>query len=313
MRVAAAQTHPAWGDAAATTKTVVRWLGEAAREGVDLLAFGETFLPGYPFWVSRTDGARFDDERQKAAYAYYLDAAVELGGPALAEIAEAARDLGVFTYLGVAERGAGPARGTVYATLVAIDPTLGIASAHRKLVPTWEERLVWGAGDGHGLRVHPTAAGLRVGGLNCWENWMPQARHALYAQGADLHVAVWPGSTRLTRDVTRFTAFEGRMFVLSAGALLTLEDVARDFPLYDDVAGDADPVAYDGGSAVAAPDGTWLVEPVSGEERLVVADLDEAAVRRARHNFDPTGHYARPDVFEVTVHRRRLGAASFDQ
>jgi nitrilase len=306
------RARSAGGPAAAPPPPGARGGAAPAGGGVDLLAFGETFLPGYPFWVSRTDGARFDDDRQKAAYAYYLDAAVELGGPELAEITEAVGDLGVVTNLAIAERGAGPARGTVYATLVAIDPRGGVVSAHRKLVPTWEERLVWGAGDGAGLRVHATSAGLRVGGLSCWENWMPQARHALYAQGADLHVAAWPGSTRLSRDLTRFAAFEGRMFALSAGALLGPDDVARDFPLRDEAAADREPVVYDGGSCVAAPDGTWLVEPVSGEERLVVADLDAAAVRRARHNFDPTGHYARPDVFEVTVHRRRLDAATFE-
>ncbi|HEX6208621.1 MAG TPA: carbon-nitrogen hydrolase family protein [Actinomycetota bacterium] len=312
MRVAAAQTHPAWGDKEAGTKRVLEWIGRAADERVQLVAFGEAFLSGYPFWVSRTDGARFDAADQKEAYAFYLEAAVELGGPELAQISEAVRDLGVFTYLGLTERGAGPARGTVYCTLVAIDPARGVVSAHRKLTPTYEERLVWGAGDGHGLRTHDVGPS-RVGGLNCWENWVPQARHAMYAQGEDLHVAVWPGSTGLTRDATRFVALEGRCFVLSAGALLSPGDVSDEFPLRGPALDRAPEVMYDGGSGVAGPDGAWVAEPVSGEERLVVADLDMSRVREERQSFDPTGHYARPDVFEVRVHRRRLDAVTFDE
>jgi nitrilase len=306
LRVAAAQTAPVWGDKAATAERVADWIGRAAAEGAELVAFGETFLPGYPFWVSRTHGARFDAPDQKEAYAFYLEAAVELDGPELGLVAEAARDHGVFAYLGVAERT--PGGGTVYATLVAVDPERGIVGAHRKVMPTYEERMVWGQGDGHGLRAHVTN-GIRVGGLNCWENWLPQARQAIYAEGIDLHVAVWPGSVGLTRDITRFVALEGRCYVLSAGALLRPEDVSAAFPLREAALAGAPPLLYDGGSAVAAPDGTWLVEPVSGEERLVVADLDPRRVREERQNFDPVGHYARPDVFSLTVDRRRLSAA----
>jgi nitrilase len=310
MRVAAAQAHPAWLDPARGTELVTDWLARAAAEEVELLAFGETFLSGYPAWVSTTGGARFEDAKQKRAYAAYLDAAVELEGPELARVAAAVAEHGVFAYLGITERGTGPATGTVFATLVAIDPAAGIVSAHRKLRPTYEERLVWGPGDGHGLRVHALPSGWRVGGLNCWENWMPLARTALYAGGEDLHVSSWPGSTRLTGDITRFVAREGRVFSLAAGGLLTLDDVPTDFPLYDELA-EAGGVHQDGGSAVAAPDGRWIVEPVADTEQLVVADLDLTEVRAERQNFDPTGHYARPDVLHLTVDRRRLAGVEF--
>ena len=311
MRIAAAQIHPAWGNKTATTDRVADWIGRAAADGVELVAFGETFLSGYPFWVSMTDGARFEDADQKRAFAAYLDSAVDVDGPELARIAEAARDSRVFTYLGITERGGGTARGTVFATLVAIDPERGVVSTHRKLMPTYEERLVWGIGDGHGLRVHGLPGGTRVGGLNCWENWMPQARHALYAGGEDLHVAVWPGSTENTRDITRFIAREGRVFVLSAGVLLHTDDISADFPLRDRVLAGGPQLMYDGGSAIAGPDGEWIVAPVAGEERLVAADIDLARVREERQNFDPTGHYSRPDVFDVRVDRRRRAAATF--
>ena len=143
---------------------------------------------------------------------------------------------------------------------------------------------------------------------------MPQARHAMYAGGEDLHVSVWPGSCDLTRDITRFTALEGRVYVLAASALLSLDDIPRDFPLYDEIAAlPAGGVEYDGGSAIAGPDGRWLAEPVAVEERLVCAEIDLRRVREERQNFDPTGHYSRPDVFEVRVNRRRLEAVTFEE
>lgn len=307
LRIAAAQTAPVWGDAGATTDKVVSWIADAAAQGVELLAFGETFLSGYPFWVARTDGARFDAPDQKEAYASYLDAAVALDGPELAAVCEAAHRHGVFVYLGITERAT--SGGTVYATLVAVEPEAGIVSAHRKTMPTYEERLVWGIGDGNGLRVHDTG-GVRVSGLNCWENWIPVARHSLYAQGIDLHVAAWPGSVGLTEDITRFIAREGRCFVLSAGALLCDTDVPDSFPAKA-ASFDGPEMAYDGGSAIAGPDGQWIVAPVAGDERLVIADIDTALVRAERQNFDPAGHYFRNDIFTVGVDRTRQNGARF--
>jgi nitrilase len=310
MRVAAAQARPLWLDPSATTKKVLAWLENAVAQEVELIAFPETFLSGYPSWLEHTGGARFDDAAQKRAYAAYLEASVEVSGPELTAITEAARDLGLFVYLGTTERATGNARGTVFCTLVAIDPVAGIVSTHRKLMPTHEERLVWGIGDGHGLRVHQVGS-TRVGGLNCWENWMPQARHALYAQGEELHVSVWPGNPHNTADLPRFIAREGRVFSLAANGLLGLADIPADFPLRAELE-EAGVVDYcRGGSAVAGPDGTWVVEPVVDEERLVIADLDLAQVARERQNFDPTGHYSRPDVFSVEVDRRRREASQF--
>ena len=313
MRIAAANAHGLWGRPDAGAERVTEWLARAAGEGVDLLAFGETHLGGYPFWLGDTGGARFDDPDQKRAYAYYLEAAVELEGPQLRLIAEAAAEHRVFTYLGIAERRAHTARGSVYATLVAIDPKRGIVSAHRKVQPTYEERLAWAAGDGNGLRVHTVTGregdSMRVGGLNCWENWLPQARLALYAGGEDIHVSAWPGAVRNTQDITRFIAREGRVFSLAAGTIISSTDVPADFPLRDRLeAGDWS----DGGSAIAGPDGGWLVQP-STEEGLVIADVDVARVREERQNFDPTGHYGRPDLFQLRVDRRRLAVAELSE
>ncbi len=311
MRAAAAQARPAWLDPAATTGIVCDLVSEAGARGVELLAFPEAFLAGYPAWVCRTDGARFEDPLQKRAYGQYLESAVTLGGPEIRTIADACARHGVFTLLGISERGEGSGRGTVWCTLVAIHPERGVVGAHRKLVPTHDERLVWARGDGHGLRTH-AVGGMRVGGLSCWENWMPQARHALYADGADVHVGTWPGWSGQVADITRMIAIEGRVFSIAASGLLSLDDIPDDFVLADRLRESVEELPFDGGSGIAAPDGTWLAGPVVGTEGLVVADLDPVMLHGERLHLDPTGHYARPDVFEVTVHRRRLAAVAFD-
>jgi len=306
LRIGAAQTAPVFLDRRATAERALAWIERAADEGLDLVAFGETFLPGYPFWVEHTGGAEFDSPLQADAYARYVDAAVRIDGPEIAELAAAARARKVFVVVGVVERA--PSGGSVYAALVPICPDRGVLFSHRKLVPTLEERLVWAPGDGHGLRTFDVK-GVTVSALNCWENWMPQARHALYAQGSQVHVALWPGSVGNTRDITRFVAQEGRVFVLSASSLLRRSDVPDEFP----PAAELPETGWqrNGGSAIAAPDGTWLAEPVADEERLVTADIDPEAVARARRTFDPTAHYSRPDVFRVAVDRARRQAATF--
>ena len=179
-----------------------------------------------------------------------------------------------------------------------------ILSVHRKLMPTHDERLTWSPGDGHGLQVHPLGP-FTVGSLNCWENWMPLARAALYGQGEDLHVAIWPGSIHNTEDITRFIALESRSFVLSVSALMTLDDFPEDTPYLSEIRKNSADVLANGGSCIASPDGSWLVEPVINEEKLLVAELDHEIVRQERQNFDPAGHYSRPDVTQLVINRQR--------
>ncbi|MEM7679252.1 MAG: nitrilase-related carbon-nitrogen hydrolase, partial [Myxococcota bacterium] len=175
--------------------------------------------------------------------------------------------------------------------------------------PTYEERLVWGAGDGHGLLTHPVGP-FTVGALNCWENWMPLTRASLYAQGMNLHVASWPGAPRNTENSTPFFAFEGRSYVASVSGILRPEDIPEDVPLRSQIIKD-DSILLTGGSAVAGPDGRWVLPPVPEKIGIFTADIDIHRVRQARQNFDPAGHYARPDVFRLTVDRRRQSAAHF--
>lgn len=171
-------------------------------------------------------------------------------------------------------------------------------------MPTYEERLTWSPGDGHGLRTHKLEA-FTAGGLNCWENWMPLPRAALYGMGEDLHVAVWPGGLHNTEDITRFIAKEARSFVISASGVMTKSDFPSDTPHLEKILENAKDTLANGASCIAGPDGKWIVPPVENEETLIVADLDHNRVLEERQNFDPVGHYSRPDVTELTINRTR--------
>jgi nitrilase len=310
LTVGVAQIAPVWLQRDATLAKIVDRIHEAAAEGCGLVAFGEALVPGYPFWVERTDGARFESGLQKELYGHYVQQSVCIEAGDLDGVRTAARENAIAVYLGVMERA--PDRGghSLYASMVYVDSSGAIGSVHRKLMPTYEERLVWAMGDGHGLRTHKLGP-FTVGGLNCWENWLPLARAALYAQGEDLHVAIWPGSRRNTEDVTRFIAREGRSFVVSVSGLMRRSDIPDDIPRAAMLRETADEVMANGGSCIAAPNGEWLLEPETDVESLRVAELDHRRVLEERQNMDVAGHYSRPDVTRLHVDRRRQSTADF--
>jgi len=304
LTVALAQISPMWLDREKTLEKIMDYVSMAGEESCRLVAFGEALLPGYPFWIELTDGARFDSPLQKDLYAHYLDQAVQIEAGDLQPLVNLAAELDIAVVVGVIERAADRGGHSLYCSLVYIDASAGVSPVHRKLMPTHEERLVWAPGDGHGLRVHSLGA-FTVGGLNCWENWMPLARSALYAQGEDLHVALWPGNLRNTQEITRFVALESRSYVMSVCGLMRKDDMPDSTPHLDAIQADCPEWLANGGSCIAAPDGRWLVEPLTESEQLVVATLDHQLVRAERQNFDPAGHYGRPDVTRLKVNRKR--------
>lgn len=310
LRVSLAQIAPHWLDRPATLAKIEDFVQQAAGQGSRLVVFGEGLLPGYPFWPALTDGARFESAVQKELFAHYSSQAVDIDAGDIGSLCEAAARHEIAIYLGCIERAADRGGQSLYASLVYIDAGGQIGSVHRKLCPTYEERLVWSAGDGHGLKVHDLD-GFRVGGLNCWENWMPLPRAALYAQGENVHVAAWPGSLRNTSDITRFIARESRSYVLSVSGLMHADGIDEGIPHASQLRTAASGWLADGGSCIASPDGQWLLEPQVEGEGLFSADLDMEMIRRERQNFDPAGHYSRPDVTRLSVDRTRQSTVSF--
>lgn len=304
LKVALAQIAPIWLDKEKTLEKILASIKEAATAECELIVFGEGLLPGYPFWLALTEGAAWDAPVQKELHAHYIRNAIQIEKGELDQVCTLARENKIAIYLGIIERA--PDRGghSVYCSLVYIDQKGAIKSVHRKLQPTYDERLTWAPGDGNGLQVHPLK-NFTIGGLNCWENWMPLPRAALYGLGENLHIAVWPGAERNTKDITRFIAQESRSFVISVSSMMRVEDFPQGTPHLDKILEKAPAVLADGGSCIAGPDGNWVVAPVVNKEGLIIETIDFNRVLEERQNFDPVGHYSRPDVTRLTINRER--------
>ena len=311
LKIALPQLSPIWMNRDGGLEKVIEAINIAAKENAELIVFSEGFVPGYPFWVDITGGAKFDNMAQKELFALYSDQAVNIERGDLDGVCAALKAANMAAYLGIIERASDRSGHSLYCSFVYINQAGEIGSTHRKLQPTYEERLVWSPGDGHGLRTHKLGE-FTVGGLNCWENWMPLSRAALYAQGEDLHVACWPGNARNTEDLTPVLAKEGRSYCVSVSAIMRAQDVPDDMPLAAEIKLGLGEMGANGGSCIAAPDGSWVLPPLVGEESLRYAELDPAFVRRERQNFDPSGHYSRPDVTRLIVNRARQSLASFE-
>ncbi len=271
---------------------------EAVEEGARVITWGETLIPGYPVWMGLTDSARWDNPDQKRAYSSYVRESVSLDGPIVDEMRNISSEHGVMLMGGILEADGS----SVYATLLTIGFEGEILGRHRKIKPTFDERLLWADGDTEGLRTYETPEG-RIGGLNCWENWIPLTRAALHQEGEMIHVAVWPGSFSLTKDITRFMALEGRSWILSACGVYRGEDFGHlsvdDFPMRDEMmkAGGI----HSGGSLIANPIGEIIAGPLPDyEEGILYADVDRRTVLEERQNFDHSGHYSRPDLLRLT-------------
>lgn len=287
------------------TASLVR---EARARGATLVVLPETWLPGYPAWLDVcSDAALWNHPPVKAVFQRMMDESVEVSGESGAALGALARDAEVTLVVGVVERvRRGPGQGTLYNSIVTWGPDGRVLNHHRKLVPTYTERMVWGPGDATGLRSVDTPAG-KVGALICWEHWMPLARQVLHEEGEEIHVAVWPTVHEMHQVASRQYAFEGRCFVLAAGALLRARDLPPELTPHPERVSGPDDWVLRGGSAIIGPDGAYLTDPVYDTAALVTAELDLGACRCEAMTLDVTGHYHRPDIFHLGVHRSRRG------
>jgi nitrilase len=292
LTVACAQVEPVIFDRDATIEKLGRTAAEAAGKGARLVVFPEAVIPAYPSSVWAKALAGWAEEGAKEAFALLAREAVEVPGTAERRLGELAREHEVWLVTGVTERD--PAHpGTLYNTLLFHSPEGELALKHRKLVPTNHERLVWGPGDGDGLEAVETPYG-RLGGLVCWENYMPLARFALYESGIELYVASTADDSEEWQSTLVHLARESRCFVIAPSHFQRAASYPDDFPLARLLEG-VDVIGR-GGSAILAPDGSYLAGPLWDEEGVLYAELDPARLDAERQRFDPTGHYHRPDV-----------------
>ena len=295
LPVALIQSAPVFFDKQATLEKLADLASEQARAGAKLIVFPESFVPGYPrgFDFGAVVGSRTDAGRE--LYAAYHRVSVDLESEDRPLLEKLARDLGVYLAIGVTERNR--RHGSLYCSLLYLSPTHGLLGVHRKIKPTGTERLIWAEAGGEDLLTFDTAIG-KLGGLICWENYMPLARAALYRQGVDLWIAPTADARDSWTATMRHVALEGRCFVLGCNQYATAEMLPA---AYGDLLTDPARAESRGGSVIVSPLGEILAGPLYGEEGVVSAELDLDDVVRARLDFDVAGHYGRPDIFRLTV------------
>jgi len=307
FRLAAIQAASVLFDKAASTEKAAALIARAGREGATLAVFGETWLPGYPFWV---EGAVQDLTWE--ASANYLDNAVEIGGPETEALTAAAKEAGVDVVIGIAERDR-HSQGTAYCTALTIGREGEILGRHRKLKPTHAERIIWGDGDAAGLKVHQRPYG-RISALNCWEHQMMLPGYALAAQGTQIHAALWPGWEKIPAPgdycwarqlvLSRAFASQAAAYVVCAAGLRLTEHIPERWK----------PLGvweHTGQSAIIDPRGEIIAGPIDGED-ILIAEGSLDVVRAAKAACDIAGHYSRPDIFSLRIDTRaREGCAAF--
>ena len=302
VTAAAVQHAPVFLDRDATIEKGVTLIGEAARNGADLVVFPETWVPCYPLWIFGS--THWEDEASKRAYARLLENSVVVGGASTDRVCRAAREHGVHVVMWINERSTGSG-GTIYNSLLFVSPAGEILGVHRKIMPTHAERVDWGTGDGSTLHVFETGIG-QLGGLICWEHWMPLTRFAMHAKGEQIHIAVWPEVPEVHQLASRHYAFEGRCFVICSGHYLTVDMVPlelREAALGGQVGAEAS-VLLPGGSGIIGPDASWIAGPAGNEETIVYAEIDLDRIGGEFQALDAAGHYNRPDIFQLTVDTR---------
>ncbi|HWO73627.1 MAG TPA: carbon-nitrogen hydrolase family protein [Dehalococcoidia bacterium] len=302
VRVAAVQATPVFLDLEATLDKACAYIQEAGRNGARLVVLPEAFVPSFPLWVAGgSTGARPDPMETHTLYAELLANAVDVPGPATARLGQAAREAGAHVIVGVNERNADASGASMYNTVLYFDDQGALLAKHRKLVPTMSERLVWTPGDGSTLTAVDTAIG-KLGALICWENYMPLARFALYAWGTQIYAApTWDSQPRWLKTMEHI-AFEGGCYVIGCCQVVHQDDIPDRYAFKRGLVEARGEWINAGNSVIAAP---WqvLAGPVACKEEVLYADLDLSKLGLSKSRLDAAGHYARPDVFSLTVNR----------
>jgi len=275
---------------------------DAASQGATFVAFPEAWLPGYPAWLDCCrDVGLWDHEPMKHVFAQMIENSVVVPGPETLALASWSQEFGVVLSMGVTERVKdGPGHGTLYNSNLLFNSDGALVNSHRKIMPTFTERLIWGMGDGISLGAQNTSSG-RVGALICWEHWMPLARQVLHNSREDIHVAAWPWVKEMNLLASRHYAFEGRCFVLACGAILRAKDLPQELEPVEPLRLQPDGFILRGGSAIIGPQGDILAGPVLDQEAMLIAEIDFSAITRESLTLDVTGHYARPDIFDLRI------------
>ena len=301
-KVAAVQAAPVYLDLSRSVEKSIGLIAEAASSGAKLIVFPETWLPGYPAWLDCCrDVAVWDHTTVKKVFARLMENSVVVPGPVTEALGQAAREHEIVLNISVHERVVeGSGRGTLYNTMLTFGADGTLLNHHRKIMPTYTERMIWGQGDGSSLRAVATDAG-RIGGLICWEHWMPLARQVLHQSGEDIHIAAWPQVKEMNLIASRHYAFEGRCFVIACGAVMRASELPAELEPIESLKQRPDSFVLNGGSAIIAPDGSLLAGPVFEEEVILTADLDLSRIAEESLALDVSGHYSRPDIFEVKL------------
>lgn len=309
-RVAIVQTAPVFLDKTETVALAVSRVEVAAKEGAQLVIFTESFIPGYPAWIWRLrPGVDWNVSEQ--LHHRLLSNAVVMESDDLDPLYRAASEHRVTIVCGIEERDSQPGSATLYNSVIVIGPDGRLLNKHRKLMPTNPERMVWGFGDASGLKVVDTPAG-RVGTLMCWENYMPLARYALYAQGVELYIAPTYDSGDDWISSLQFIAREGCCWVIGCGNFMRGRDIPDDFVDKDSLYPDADEWVNPGDSVVIAPGGEIVAGPMRQEQGLLVCDIDLQKAAIAKRALDVTGHYSRPDIFKLKVNTKPQSPVQFE-
>lgn len=295
VRVAVVQAAPVLFDRESTTRKAIRLIQETSANGAQMVVFPEAYIPAYPRGLSF--GAVVGQRKPwgRELWRLYYHNSVPVPGPTTEELGRAAREAGIFVAIGVVERQGG----TLYCTTLYFHPDGSLGGKHRKLKPTGSERLIWGEGDGSTLTVVETSFG-KVGGLICWENYMPLARMAMYSKGVDLYLAPTADSRPTWQATLQHIACEGRCFVLGCNQFVTKDMYPADLPGIEELCDQPDMLCR-GGSAIMGPLGDVVAGPLYDQEGILYADLDLGEVTRSKFDFDVVGHYARPDVFDLRI------------